>query len=85
MSTTITIRGMDPADKAWLRREARRVGVSMEELARRLIRERRRKAENREKPSEIFKRYFGPEHGVELPPRGRYGYRPVVFDDEGEA
>ena len=85
MSTMITIRGMDPADKAWLRREARRVGVSMEEFARRLIRERRRKTENREKPSEIIKRYFGPEHGVELPPRGRYGYRPVVFDDEGEA
>ena len=85
MRTMITIRGMDPADKAWLRREARRVGVSMEEFARRLIRERRRRAEKRENLSEIFKRYFGPEHGVELPPRGRYGYRPVVFDDEGEA
>ncbi|MCY3822288.1 MAG: transporter substrate-binding domain-containing protein [Nitrospinae bacterium] len=26
-------------------------------------------AEPREKPSEVFRRYFGPEHGVELPPR----------------
>lgn len=28
-------------------------------------------------PAEAFKRHFGPEHGVELPPRVRYGYRPV--------
>ena len=33
--------------------------------------------------SDAFKRYFGPEHGVELPPRARYGYRPIEFDDEG--
>lgn len=82
MSTMITIRDMEPADKAWLRREARRVGVSTEEFARRLIRERRRKAEKRENLSEIFRRHFGPEHGVELPPRRRYGYRPVTFADE---
>ena len=28
-------------------------------------------------PAEAFKRHFGPEHGVELPPCARYGYRPV--------
>ncbi|MCY3822289.1 MAG: hypothetical protein OXG62_00270 [Nitrospinae bacterium] len=41
-------------------------------------------AEPREKPSEVFRRYFGPEHGVELPPRVRYGYRPLELDDEDE-
>ncbi len=39
-------------------------------------------AERRAKPSEVFKRYFGPEHGVELPPRVRYGYRPLDLGDE---
>ena len=38
MSTSITVRDIDPADKSWLRREARQTGVSMEELVRRLIR-----------------------------------------------
>ncbi len=42
-------------------------------------------AEPREKPSEVFRRYFGPEHGVELPPRVRYGYRPHDLDDGEEA
>ena len=39
----------------------------------------------REKPSEVFKRYFGPEHGVALPPRNRYGYRPLDLSDGGGA
>ena len=42
-------------------------------------------AESREKPSEVFRRYFGPEHGVELPPRARYGYRPLDLSDDEEA
>ncbi len=85
MSTTITVRNMDPRDKSWLKREAHRRGVSMEELVRHLIHKGRENTECRVKPSEAFKLYFGPEHGVELPPRGRYGYRPVKFVDEGEA
>ena len=42
MSSTVTVRDIAPADKAWLKREARQVGVSMEEFIRRLIREKRR-------------------------------------------
>ena len=85
MGSTITVRDIDPGDKSWLKREARHVGVSMEEFVRRLIREKRAKAERRMKPSEAFVRHFGPEHGVELPSSARYGYRPIAFADEGEA
>ena len=80
MSSTITVRDIDAGDKAWLRYEARRLGVSMEELVRRLIHERRERSRRHTRPSEAFKRYFGPEHGVELPTRSSYGYRPVEFD-----
>jgi len=79
MSSTIMVRRIDPEDKAWIRSEARLAGVSMEEFMRCLIRESREKALRRTSPSEAFRRYFGPEHGVELPARGRYGYRPVRF------
>ncbi len=41
--------------------------------------------EPREKPSEVFKRHFGPEHGVALPPRIRYGYLPLDLSDDVEA
>jgi plasmid stability protein len=84
MSSTITVRDIDPGDKSWLKREARHVGVSMEGFVRRLIREKREKAERRMTPSEAFKRYFGPEHGVELPPPEHHGYRPVEFADESK-
>ena len=84
MSSTITVRDVDSKDKSWLKREARHVGVSMEELVRRLIHEKREKAERRTKPSEAFKHYFGPEHGVELPPLDRYTYRPVELADASE-
>lgn len=80
MSSTITVRDIDAGDKAWLRYEARRLGVSMEELVRRLIHERRERTRRHTRPSEAFKRYFGPEHGVELPMRSSYGYRSVEFD-----
>ena len=85
MSSVITVRGIDPGDKSWLKREARENGVSMEEFVRRLIRERREKTEGRTKPSELFKRFFGPDHGIDLPPPERYGYRPVEFADEDGA
>lgn len=81
MSSSITVRNIDPGDKSWLRREARHLGVSMEELVRLLIRERRTKTERRLKPSEAFARHFGAEHGVDLPPPARLGYRPVEFSD----
>ena len=38
-----------------------------------------------EKPSEAFKRYFGSEGGIELPPGVRYGYRPLDLSDDEEA
>ncbi|MCY3997412.1 MAG: hypothetical protein OXF07_14850 [Rhodobacter sp.] len=79
MSTSIVVRDIDPGDKSWLRREARQAGVSMEELVRRMISEKRAKHERRLKPSEAFARYFGEEHGVELPSPARVSYRPLSF------
>ncbi len=84
MSTSITIRDIDPGDKSWLRREARQIGVSMEELVRRLIHEKRTRVERRLKPSEAFARHFGEEHGVELPPPVCRGYHPLSFSREDE-
>lgn len=81
MSTTITIRGLDPADKSWLRRQARQGKVSMEEFVRRLIREEREKTAKRPKPSEAFRRHFGPNHGIELELDRRYGSPPLTFID----
>ena len=85
MGTSITVRDIDPEDKSWLRREARQMGVSMEELVRRLIHEKRVRTERRPKPSEAFARHFGEEHGVELAPAAPRGYKPLFFSakDEG--
>ena len=85
MSSVIVVGRIDSGDKSWLRREARRAGVSMAQFVRLLIREKRERTERREKPSDVFRRHFGPEHGVELPPRGRYGYKPPAFVGEGDA
>ena len=82
MSTSITVRDIDPGDKSWLRREARHVGVSMEEFVRRLIHEKRTKTEHRPKPSEAFARHFGEPHGLELPAPARRRYRPLSFAKE---
>ncbi len=84
MSTGITVRDINCEDKSWLRHEARQIGVSMEELVRRLIRENRSKTECRPKPSEAFARHFGEEHGVELPLPARCGYKPVSFAERTE-
>ena len=84
MSSVITVRDIDPGDKSWLKREARHQGVSMEELVRRLIHERREKSESHTKPSEAFRRYFGPDHGVDLPLEERHGYLPLVFPEENQ-
>ncbi len=82
MGTSITVRDLDSGDKSWLKREARRVGVSMEEFVRRMIREKREKTERRPKPSEVFAKYFGEEYGVELPPRQQFSARPVSFSGD---
>ncbi|MXY53575.1 MAG: hypothetical protein F4Y86_13760 [Gammaproteobacteria bacterium] len=82
MSTNLTVRDIDPADKSWLRREARDVGASMEEFVRRLIHEHRRKTEGRAKPSEAFARHFGKRHGVVLPTRARYHHNPPSFTED---
>ena len=85
MSTTITIRGLDPVDKSWLRLQARQDDVSMEEFVRRLIREKREKTARRPKPSEAFKRHFGPNHGIELDLDRRYGSPPLKFTDSPDS
>ena len=84
MNTSITVRNIDPGDKSWLRREARRIGVSMKEMVLRLIHEKRTKTERSLKPSEAFAKYFGEKHGLELPPPVRRGYRPLSFSPEEE-
>ena len=85
MGATITIRDIDSGDKPWLSREARLIGISMEELVRRLIHEKRTRSERRRKPSMAFARHFGKKHGVELPPPIRRGYQPLSFSrEEGE-
>ena len=82
--SAITVRDVDSRDEAWLGREARRLGVSMEELVRRLIHERRTKSERRLKPSESFARLFGEEYGVDLPPPVRFGYKPLSFSRQDQ-
>ena len=84
MSSVITVRDLDPGDKAWLRREASHAGLSMSQYVCRLIREKHEEVERRQKPSEAFRRHFGVEHGIELPPTRRYRRKPVTFGDESE-
>ena len=71
---TMHARPITQDDELLLCVETRRVGVLMEEFVRCLI----------TKPSKVFNRYFGPEHGVELSQPKRYGYTPVEFADESE-
>ena len=54
----------------------------MEELVRRLIHEKRAKTECPPLPSEVFARYFGEEHGVDLPIESNFRFRPVSFAEE---
>ena len=82
MSQTITVRGLNEREKTWLKAEARNAGISMEEFVRRMIRRQSEQRIRRECVSGWFLRHFGPEHGVELPPRGRYGYRPIEFRED---
>ena len=84
MNMSITVRDIDPKDRSWLRHEARRADMSMEEPVRRLIHEKWIKTERRLKPSEAFARHFGERNGVDLPPPVRCGYRPLLFSREDE-
>ncbi len=84
MSSVITVRDIDPGDRAWLRHEASHAGLSMSQYVRRLIREKREEVERRRKPSEAFRRYFGAEHGIELPLTRSYRHKAVTFADETE-
>ena len=84
MTTAITVRGLNPEDTSWLQQEARNRGVSMA-LVRQFIHESREKSEHHGTPAELFRRHFGPEHGVELPPRPRYGYRPLALEGDDRA
>ncbi len=59
--------------------------MSIRGIVRQIVRRMRKKADRRAKPSEVFERFFGKRHGVELPPRQRYGYRPVEFADDDSA
>ncbi len=54
----------------------------MAEFVRRLIRKQREERTSEESVSDICRRYSGPENGVELPPRGQYGYRPLEFPED---
>lgn len=82
MSYTITVRGLGEGEKTWLQTEAKDAGISMEEFVRRMIRRQREESTRGESVSDICLRYFGPEKGVELPPRGQSGYRPLEFPED---
>lgn len=66
MSPKMTVLDIDPGDEAWSRREARHISVSMEELVRRLIREKRvlceRRAALRARPQPAVDRTQGLVH-----------------------
>ena len=83
MSTGITVRRMDLAGKSWLRKEARSFGISMAELVRHLIRQKRMKNESRLKQSEVFVHYFGEKNGFEVPITRNCGFRSITFDESG--
>ena len=78
----MTVRDIDPEDKSWLKREAHSAGISMEEFVRRLIREKREQSEQMSPPSAVFRKYFGPKNGIDLPLNERFGYQPVFSPNE---
>ena len=77
----LTVRQIDPDDKQWLQQEAARQGLSMEELVRRLIRQKRRESIAGARPSEIVERHFGARNGVDLGDRKRFGFHPPELED----
>ena len=81
MSNMITVRDLKPFAKSWLKAEARSQGISMEEFVRRLILKECKSAKKTEKPSEIVRRHFGPENGLDLPPRINHPARIIDFSE----
>jgi hypothetical protein len=77
----LTFRQIDPADKEWLQRKAVREGLSMKERVRRLAREKRQQCMAQTKLSEIVRRYFGPQGGVELGERARFAFKVPDLQD----
>lgn len=82
MSSTIVIRNVNPDDKFWIRREAKRRGLSMEEFVRRILHQARNNSDECLKPSTAFQRHFGVDNGIDLPLSKRYGYKPISLNDE---
>jgi plasmid stability protein len=79
----LTVRQIDRADKEWLQKEAARQQLSMEELARRLIHEKRQQSMEQRSPSEIVQRHFGPQGRIDLGERRRFGFdAPTLQDTE---
>ena len=76
----ISVRKIDDEILEGLRIRAARRGVSMEEEVRQILRE---VVKPPEKISEIARRYFGPDHGLEdfeLPSRGE-PHEPIDFSE----
>ncbi len=82
MSCTIVIRNVNPDDKIWIMREAKRRGLSMEEFVRRILHQARKNSDECLKPSTAFQRHFGGENGIDLPLSKRYGYKPISLTNE---
>jgi Rps23 Pro-64 3,4-dihydroxylase Tpa1-like proline 4-hydroxylase len=77
----LTVRQIDRADKEWLQQEAARQQLSMEELVRRLIHEKRQQSMEQRSPSAIVRRHFGPQKGIDLGERRRFGFDVPTFQD----
>lgn len=77
----LTVRQIDRADKEWLQNEAARQQLSMEELVRRLIHEKRQQSMEHSSPSDIVRRHFGPRGGIDLGERRRFGFDMPTFPE----
>lgn len=79
---SITIRRLDDQLKRRLKHRAAEHGCSMEEEARKILRESLGGVQE-VSAADIFRELFGPEHGVELdlPPRGSFR-PPPDFSEE---
>ncbi|MEA3640811.1 MAG: hypothetical protein VBE63_12820 [Lamprobacter sp.] len=77
----LTVRQIDREDKEWLQQEAARQRLSMEALVRQLIHEKRQQSTKKAQPSEIVRQYFGPERGIDLGERGRFGFQASNLED----
>jgi plasmid stability protein len=77
---SITVRNLEPELKEGLRVRAARHGRSMEDEARRILRDAIAEPEAEGHLVDVFAELFGPEHGVELDLPGREpGREPPEF------